>query len=171
MILYLKNIKNYCIIYIVKIEMKGCLTMDMIKYGMGKFKGIPVYKVSWEQWHDTNIDTEFLEEIFVVQDEVYYHDVRIGYLNSSRQLEDFDEEEFEDLRVRYGKKKVNHYTTSNGKTYAEVPSESVKADHETVDPAAAVDAFMNTWQNNIDDEIVRMKAEIAEMGVEFNAVG
>ena len=42
-----------------------------------------------------NIDTEFLEEIFVVQDEVFYHDVRIGYLNSSKQLEDFDEEDFD----------------------------------------------------------------------------
>lgn len=146
--------------------MKGCLTMDMIKYGMGKFKGIPVYKVSWEQWHDTNIDTEFLEEIFVVQDEVYYHDVRIGYLNSSRQLEDFDEDEFEDLRVRYGKKKVNHYTTANGKTYAEVPSESVKADHE-----ALVDKDCRNWQTFADAEMAKLKAEIAKMEAELNAVG
>jgi hypothetical protein len=150
----------------VKIEMKGCLTMDMIKYGMGKFKGIPVYKVSWEQWHDTNIDTEFLEEIFVVQDEVYYHDVRIGYLNSSRQLEDFDEDEFEDLRVRYGKKKVNHYTTSNGKTYAEVPTETVKADVE-----ALVDKDCRNWQIFADAEMAKLKAEIAKMEAELNAVG
>jgi hypothetical protein len=150
----------------VKIEMKGCLTMDMIKYGMGKFKGIPVYKVSWEQWHDTNIDTEFLEEIFVVQDEVFYHDVRIGYLNSSRQLEDFDEEEFEDLRVRYGKKKVNHYTTSNGKTYAEVPTENVKADVE-----ALVDKDCRNWQIFADAEMAKLKAEIAKMEAELNAVG
>ena len=146
--------------------MKGCLTMDMIKYGMGKFKGIPVYKVSWEQWHDTNIDTEFLEEIFVVQDEVYYHDVRIGYLNSSKQLEDFDEDEFEDLRVRYGKKKVNHYTTSNGKTYAEVPTETVKADAE-----ALVDKDCRNWQVFADAEMAKLKAEIAKMEAELNAVG
>lgn len=146
--------------------MKGCLTMDMIKYGMGKFKGIPVYKVSWEQWHDTNIDTEFLEEIFVVQDEVYYHDVRIGYLNSSRQLEDFDEDEFEDLRVRYGKKKVNHYTTSNGKTYAEVPSETVKADTE-----ALIDKDCRNWQTFADTEMAKLKAEIAKMEAELNAIG
>ena len=30
---------------------------------------------------------------------------------------------------------------------------------------------MDTWQDNIDSEIVRMKSEIAEMGVDFNAVG
>ena len=146
--------------------MKGCLTMDMIKYGMGKFKGIPVYKVSWEQWHDTNIDTKFLEEIFVVQDEVYYHDVRIGYLNSSRQLEDFDEDEFEDLRVRYGKKKVNHYTTSNGKTYAEVPTETVKA---AVD--ALVDKDCRNWQIFADAELAKLRAEIAKMEAELNAAG
>lgn len=146
--------------------MKGCLTMDMIKYGVGKFKGIPVYKVSWEQWHDTNIDTEFLEEIFVVQDEVFYHDVRIGYLNSSRQLEDFDEEEFEDLRLRYGKKKVNHYTTSSGKTYAEAPLESVKADVE-----ALVDKDCRNWETFADTEMAKLKAEIAKMEAELNAVG
>ena len=146
--------------------MKGCLTMDMIKYGMGKFKGIPVYKVSWEQWHDTNIDTEFLEEIFVVQDEVFYHDVRIGYLNSSRQLEDFDEEEFEDLRLRYGKKKVNHYTTSSGMTYAEAPSESVKADVE-----ALVDKDCRNWETFADTEMAKLKAEIEKMEAELNAVG
>ena len=152
--------------------MKGCLTMDMIKYGIGKFRGIPVYKVSLEQWYDMNIDTEFLEEIFIVQDEVFYHDVPIGYLNSSKQLEDFDEEKFEDLRVRYGKMRANHYTASNGKTYAEVaPQEEEKPIKETVGtPDRIVDEFLAGWQDNIDNEIAMLKSAVAQMEDMLNAI-
>ena len=136
--------------------------MDMIKYGMGKFKGIPVYKVSWEHWHNTNIDTKALEEIFVVQDEVFYHDVRIAYLNSSRQLEDFNEEKFEELRNRYNKKEI----ASNEEVCAEAPSESVETDHETL-----VDKDRRNWQIFVDSEMAKLKAEIAKMEAELNAVG
>ena len=138
--------------------MKGCF--NMYKIPMGKFKGIPVYKVSYEQWYAA--DTQDLEEIYVVDDEVYYHDKRIGYLDNNKQLEDFEEELFDVLRSKYN---VREEVADS------VPQCEEKPDKETVDPGTAIDDFMNTWQNNIDTEIMRMKVEIAEMGAEFNAVG
>ena len=155
----MKKVKNYCIIYIVKIEMKGCF--NMYKFPMGKFRSIPVYKVSYEQWY--NSDTQDVEEIYVVDDEVFYHDQRVGYLDSNKQLEDFNEGLFSDLRSRYN---VTREVRADS-----APQREEVLDEESVDPGTAIDAFMNTWQDNIDNEIVRMKAEIAKMGVEFNAVG
>ena len=140
--------------------MKGCF--NMYKLPMGKFKGIPVYKVSYEQWY--NNSTHNIEEIYVVDDEVFYHDQRIGYLDSNKQLEDFNEGLFNDLKNKYViKKEVQS---------AEVAPQCEEIlDKESVDPGTAVDEFMNTWQDRIDCEIVRMKVEIAKMGVNFDAVG
>ena len=159
----MKKVKNYCIIYIVKIEMKGCF--NMYKIPMGKFRGIPVYKVSYEQWY--NSPTQDVEEIYVVDDEVFYHDQRIGYLDSNKQLEDFNEGLFSDLKSRYIAKREG----ASMPVEEMVPQGEETLDKESVDPGTAVDAFMSTWQDNIDNEIVRMKAEIAEMGVDFDAVG
>ena len=141
--------------------MKGCF--NMYKFPMGKFKGIPVDKVSYEQWY--NEYTQETEEIYVVDDEVFYLDRRIGYLNSDKQLEDFDEGLFN--RLRGGSIEM---------PTREVPADSApqreeKPDKESVDPGTAIDDFMNSWKDNIDNEITRMKVEIAEMGVDFNAVG
>lgn len=141
--------------------MKGCF--NMYKFPMGKFKGIPVYKVSYEQWY--NEYTQETEEIFVVDDEVFYHDRRIGYLNSDKQLEDFDEGLFNKLRG-------GHIEMPAREIHADsAPKREEKPDKESVDPGTAVDDFMSTWQDNIDNEIVRMKVEIAKMGVDFNAAG
>ena len=143
--------------------MKGCF--NMYKIPMGKFKGIPVYKVSFEQWY--NSSTQELEEIYVVDDEVYYHDQRVGYLNSDKQLEDFDERLFNDLRSKY-----NIEREVDSMPAGEVaPQREEMLDKESVDPGTAIDAFMSAWQDNIDNEIARMKAEIAKMGVDFDAVG
>ena len=133
--------------------MKGCF--NMYKVPMGKFKGIPVYRVSYEQWYTNS--TQDVEEIYVVDNEVYYHDLRIGYLNSDKQLEDFDEKMFNELR--------------NERTADLAPKREEKPVKESVNPGTAVDDFMNTWQDRIDCEIVRMKVEIAKMGVGFNEVG
>ena len=135
----------------------------MYKFPMGKFKGIPVYKVSYEQWY--NSDTQNAEEIYVVDDEVFYHDQRIGYLNSDKQLEDFNEELFNKLRGGRVEMSAREIRADS------MPQREEKLDKESVDTGTAVDEFMNTWEDNINNEIARMKAEIAEMGVEFNAVG
>ena len=147
--------------------MKGCF--NMYKFPMGKFKGIPVYKVSYEQWY--NEYTQETEEIYVVDDEVFYHDRRIGYLDHNKQLEDFDEKLFNELRNRHNVKEEVLNMPAGEVCADSVPQREEKPDKESVDPGTAIDEFMSTWQNNIDAEIMRMKVEIAEMGVEFNAVG
>ena len=130
----------------------------MYKFPMGKFKGIPVYKVSYEQWYAAS--TLEPEEIYVVDNEIYYHDERIGYLDSNKQLEDFDAYVFENLRNKYTKKKANNMS-------AEVaPQREEKSINETVEPAAAED-----WKTFADNEMAKLKAEIERMEAELNAVG
>lgn len=124
---------------------------------MGKFRGIPVYQVSYEQWY--NASTQELEEIYVVDGEVYYHDERIGYLDNNKQLEDFDEYLFETLRNKYAKKKVSNVS-------AEVaPQREEKPVSETVEPVAAED-----WKTFADNEMAKLKAEMERMEAELNAV-
>ena len=130
----------------------------MYKIPMGKFKGIPVYKVSYEQWYAAS--TLESEEIYVVDDEVYYHDKRIGYLDSNKQLEDFDEYVFENLRNKYAKKKANNVSAEV------VPQRVEKSVSETVEPDAAED-----WKTFADNEMAKLKAEIERMEAELNAVG
>lgn len=145
--------------------MKGCLTMD--KFTMGKFKGIPVYKVSYEQWY--NASTQELEEIYVVDGEVYYHDERIGYLDNNKQLEDFDAYLFETLRNKYAKKKANdlHGMVEFHKECAEVePQREERPVSESVESVAAED-----WKTFADNEMAKLKAEIERMEAELNAVG
>ena len=74
---------------------------------------------------------------------------------------DFDEKLFNDLRSKHN---VMEEVADL------VPQREEKPDKESVDPGTAIDDFMNSWQNKIDTEIMRMKVEIAEMGAEFNAV-
>ena len=143
--------------------MKGCF--NMYKIPMGKFKGIPVFRVSYEQWYTS--DTQDAEEIYVVDDEVFYRDLRIGYLNSDKHLEDFNEELFNSLRSR----DIVKREIANMPAGEVVSQREEMLGKESVDPGTAVDDFMNTWQDSIDSEIVRMKAEIAQMGVDIDAVG
>ena len=147
--------------------MKGCF--NMYKFPMGKFKGIPVYKVSYEQWYNSN--TQDVEEIYVVGDEVFYHDQRIGYLNNNKQLEDFNEGLFADLRNRDIVKRERANMPAGEVCADSVPQREERLDKESVDTGTAADDFMNAWEDNINNESARMKAEIAEMGVDFNAVG
>ena len=130
----------------------------MIK--IGRFKGLEVYGVSYNEWQEMKTDTE---NLWVVDGKkVYYHDQMIAWLNSRNELQDFDEELFEYLRDKYSKK--NKYVTREGKEIAdEEPQSASKVVNESVDPAAAVDTFMDNWKNNIDNEIAMLKNAVSAM--------
>ena len=140
---------------------------------IGKFRGYEVYRLSDEEWGD--MDTRDLDRIFVVGRDVFFHDARVGTIDSWNQLHDFDERYFAEVeheaqRRKEAVKKITlspgtlTFTAENAKwntdvmvkagmvAETEVPRTS-KPVQGSVDPAAAVDSFMNGWRNFIDNEI------------------
>ena len=119
---------------------------------IGNFRGYPVYKVdSHDEW--SGMITKDKNEIYVVDDDVYFHDIIVGYLRFG-QLHNFDERTFMGLERRYKEKKKVIVEQQP----AEVKPQSVsKVDEGTGEPAAAVDEFMNSWEINIDKEIAELK--------------
>ena len=59
---------------------------------IGNFRGMPVYRINNTEWQ--SMSTRNAERIFVVNEDVFYHDVRIASLNSRGQLEGFNEDIF-----------------------------------------------------------------------------
>ena len=135
---------------------------------IGKFRGYEVYRLTDEQWQD--MDTRDLDQIFVVGRTVIFHDTKVGTIDTWNQLHDFDEECFAKVEREAQKRKeaIKKITLSPGTltftaenaqwntaamvAETEVPrtSQSVQG---SVDPAAAVDSFMNGWRSFIDNEI------------------
>lgn len=140
---------------------------------IGKFRGYEVYRLTNEQWQD--MDTRDLDKIFVVGRDVFFHDARVGTIDTWNQLHDFDERYFAEVEQEAQRRKEEikkielrsgtlTFTaekaqwSSNGMTKAgvvaetEVPRASQPV-QGSVDPAAAVDSFMNGWRSFIDNEI------------------
>lgn len=140
---------------------------------IGKFRGYEVYRLSDMEWGD--MDTRDLDRIFVVGRDVFFHDARVGTIDSWNQLHDFDERYFAEVEHEAQKRKeaIKKITLSPGTltftaenaqwntaamvkagmvAETEVPrtSQSVQG---SVDPAAAIDSFMNGWRSFIDNEI------------------
>ena len=140
---------------------------------IGKFRGYEVYRLTNEQWQDMN--TRDLEQIFVVGREVYFHDMKVGTIDTWNQLHDFDERYFMEVEHEAQRRKEEikkielspgtlTFTAESAKwntealvkaglvAETEVPRTS-KPVQGSVDPAAAVDSFMNGWRSFIDNEI------------------
>jgi hypothetical protein len=123
---------------------------------IGKFRGYEVYRLSDHEWGD--MDTRDLDRIFVVGRDVYFHDARVGTIDSWNQLHDFDERYFAEVeheaqRRKEAKQKIElNPGTLSFTAEMEVPRTS-KPVQGSMDPAAAVDSFMNGWRSFIDNEI------------------
>ena len=155
--------------------MKGCF---YIMIQMGTFRRIPVFRISYGAWRDVNTRDE--EKIYVVEDSVYYHDTKIARFNSRGELDDFDEENFELLRVHWERKRTREYITGKVEHKEEevvaetAPQSAEPLVSKTVEPAAAEDIvndFMAHWRENIDNEIAVLKSAIVQMGADVNALG
>ena len=137
---------------------------------IGKFRGYEVYRLSDEQWGD--MDTRDLDKIFVVGRDVFFHDVRVGTIDTWNQLHDFDERYFAEVEQEAQRRKeaVRKITLSPGtltftaenaqwntealvKAGLVAETEVPQPAQGSVDPAAAVDSFMNGWRSFIDNEI------------------
>lgn len=145
----------------------------MKKFPIGRFRGIPVYRVDKLDWFSGN--TREVEEIYIVNEEVIYHDTLIAKLDSHNQLTNFNEALFDALKNEYSKSAQKEKVRMVRAEAAETPSqEEEEPTYETVETAggtSAVDNFMSSWRDNIDNEIAMLKSCIAQMEDITNAVG
>lgn len=143
----------------------------MRRFLIGKFRGIPVYKVEKLDWLSNNNGEA--EEIYVVNREVIYHDNLIALLDSYNQLTNFNEALFNKLKNEYSKSAQKEKVRAIKSEAAERrPQEEKEPTHETVEaPDRIVDEFMNDWKEKIDNEIAMLKSAVAQMEDMTNAVG
>jgi hypothetical protein len=130
---------------------------------IGNFRGMPVYRLSSLEWRLK--DTRTSNELFVVDDFVYFYDEIIGTLDSRGKLQNFDEDKFDEL-VKKVKNKMKEEP-------AEVrPQVEEKSEPETVETGdGIVDEFMSSWRSNIDSEIEKMKKMSEELEKKYREVG
>ena len=145
----------------------------MRRFLIGKFRGIPVYKVEKLDWLSSNNGEA--EEIYVVNREVIYHDNLIALLDSYNQLTNFNEALFNKLKNEYSKNAQKEEACVVRREVAERRSQDEEEPtYETVETTggtSAVDNFMSSWRDNIDNEIAVLKSAVAQMEDMINAVG
>lgn len=145
----------------------------MKKFPIGRFRGIPVYRVDKLDWFSS--DNREAEEIYIINEEVIYHDNLIALLDSHNQLTNFNEALFDALKDKYSKSFQKEEVRAVKREVAERrPQEEKEPIHETVETTggtSAVDNFMNSWRDNIDNEIAVLKSAVAQMEDITNAVG
>ena len=142
----------------------------MRRFLIGKFRGIPVYKVEKLDWLSSNHGEA--EEIYVVNREVIYHDNLIALLDSHNQLTNFNEALFNKLKNKYSKSSQKEEVSAVKSEAAERRPQEEDPVYETVEaPNRIVDEFMNGWKEKIDNEIAMLKSAVVQMEDMTNAVG
>ena len=139
---------------------------------MGNFKGLPVFMVTDPfEWENIKMDHSYEEKIYVYRTNVYYKQNRIAAIDGNT-LINFNEDLFNELRRKSwdnNRAQILAHVTGSAETRPqeeEMPtSESVEA------PDRIVDNFMNSWRDNIDNEIAVLKSSVAQMEDVLNAVG
>lgn len=133
---------------------------------MGNFKGLPVFMVTDPfEWQNIKTNHSHEEKIYVYRTNVYYKENLIASIDGDT-LMDFDEGLFNELR-RKSWDDGNAQMTGSAETR---PQEEEKSVNESVDSVAAVDKFMSSWKDNIDNEIAVLKNAVSAIEDELNAV-
>lgn len=139
---------------------------------MGNFKGLPVFMVTDPfEWQNVKDNHSHEEKIYVYRTNVYYKENLIAAIDEDTLL-DFNEDLFNELRRKSwdnDRAQILAHVTGSAETRPqeeEIPnSESVEA------PDRIVDSFMETWRDNIDNEIAVLKNAVSAMEDELNAIG
>ena len=135
---------------------------------MGNFKGLPVFMVTDPfEWQNVKDNHSREEKIYVYRTNVYYKENLIASISGDTLL-DFNEDLFNELRRKSwdnDRAQILAYVTGSAETR---PQEEETPTNETVeapDRISPVDNFMNSWRDNIDNEIAVLKSSIAQMEV------
>ena len=123
------------------------------------------------EWANMKDEGLYEEKIYVYATNVYYKANLIASISGDTLL-DFNEDLFNELRRKSwdnDRAQILAHVTGSAETRPqeeEIPtSESVEA------PDRIVDSFMETWRDNIDNEIAVLKSSIAQMEDMINAIG
>ena len=143
---------------------------------LGKFKGLPVYTLSEGEWQSMNTREE--ETFYVVNNNVYYHDVKIATLNEYGQLCGLDEDEVISLRKRYDAMRAEEVAAVRSVATFKSDVETVRSPiNDAGDaPAAAreefdIDEFLKVGLFDVDGYIKNMLAADLNVEVPEIAVG
>ena len=139
---------------------------------MGNFKGLPVFMVTDPfEWANMKNEGLYEEKIYVYATNVYYKWNRIASISGDTLL-DFNEDLFNELRRKSwdnDRAQMLAHVTNSAETRPQ--EEEGLADKTVEAPDRIVDSFMETWRDNIDNEIAVLKSSIAQMEDMINAVG
>ena len=132
---------------------------------LGSLNGLPVYLIRYSYEYQAIDSNE--EKFYVVDGRLIYKSTQVGTVNNNKQVMNFDEEKFNELR-RKGWYQEDADLLGRVTGVAEMRSqEEEELVNETVEPASAVDEFMRSWEKNIDDEISKLKEMVAAIGEEL----
>ncbi len=141
---------------------------------MGNFKGLPVFMVTDPfEWANMKNEGSYEEKIYVYATNVYYKWNRIASISGDT-LIGFDEDLFNELRRKsWGDDRAQMLAHVTGSAETRSQEEEIPTNEtvETTGGTSAVDDFMETWQDNIDNEIAVLKSSVAQMEDMLNAVG
>ena len=133
---------------------------------LGRFKGLEVFILSPGEWQ--TMTTKDDEKFYVVENNVFYHDVKVARLNEWGELCSLDENEIIALRKRYDALRAE----GNKKEVAEMrPMVEDKVETPISDPAAAIDIdhFLKHGMIDIDGYIENAKQFATDLEVEYAA--
>lgn len=133
---------------------------------LGRFKGLEVFILTPNEW--SSMTTKDDEKFYVVEENVFYHDVKVARLNEYGELCSLDENEIIALRKRYDALR----TEGNKKEVAEMrPMVEDKVETPVSDPAAAIDIdhFLKHGMIDIDGYIENAKQFATDLEVEYAA--
>lgn len=133
---------------------------------LGRFKGLEVFALSSEEWQ--SMTTKDDEKFYVVEENVFYHDVKVARLNEYGELCSLDENEIIALRKRYDALRAE----GNKKEVAEMrPVVEDKVETPVSDPAAAIDIdhFLKHGMIDIDGYIENAKQFATDLEAEYAA--
>ena len=139
---------------------------------MGNFKGLPVFMITDPfEWQNVKDNHSHEEKIYVYRTNVYYKENLIAAISGDTLL-DFNEDLFNELRRKSwdnDRAQMLAHATGSAETR---PQEEKKPVKESVEaPDRIVDDFMNSWEDNINNEIAVLKSSVAQMEDMINAVG
>ena len=133
---------------------------------MGNFKGLPVFMVTDPfEWQNVKDNHSHEEKIYVYRTNVYYKENLIAAISGDTLL-DFNEDLFNELRRKSwdnDRAQILAHVTGSAETRPQ--EEEGLADKTVEAPDRIVDSFMETWRDNIDNEIAVLKSAIAQMEV------
>lgn len=133
---------------------------------LGRFKGLEVFILTPNEW--SSMTTKDDEKFYVVEENVFYHDVKVARLNEYGELCSLDENEIIALRKRYDALRAE----GNKKEVAEMrPMVEDKVETPVSDPAAAIDIdhFLKHGMIDIDGYIQNAKQFATDLEAEYAA--